>query len=208
MPVVLDQNQQDYATQIARSFNLQSRIPGHLDSRLQMGFTVDDLTTAPFWHLRRGTSWQAMRSAPGVAAEKGWVQLSGSVGTLTLLYRAIVVNNTGGPLSFGYGVGAFKTGVIGGGTSTTDDRDFSGVSPAAAAVADTDVAPVVPQSGYCVLASPSNYELPLGEGVVLTGKANSAGVVPAWSIVCNQINSAFDVVLFFKERPILDSERA
>lgn len=207
MPAVLDQNQQDYATQIARAVALQSKPPGQLDPRIALGITVDDWTLPEFWTLRRGTRWQAMRSPGAVAGQRGFVQATGSPGTLSVLERVWIYNNSGATLTFNYGMWAIEAAAGGGGGAVLDDRYYSAASPGTLITWSTAVAPGSPNSGSILTLTGTMTEVPLNGGIVLTGKPNTAGVVPAWKLVANQVNLAFDVMFFYRERPILDTER-
>lgn len=206
VPAQLDQNQQDYATQIVRAVALQSRAPAHLDPKVSLGIQLDDWTLPEFWSLRRGTRWQAYRSVPAVAGQKGFVQVIGSPGTLTVL-EAVYVSTTAGATGFLYGMTASEAAVGGGGGGVLDDRQYSIAAPGCAVTFSNAVAPTSPNGGYLQVQAGVAASVPLGGGIVLTGKANPTGVIPAWKIVCNTVNQGFEVTLFYRERLILDSER-
>jgi len=203
----LDQNQQDYATQLQRALQLTARSPAELESVLNVGIQVDDFTRPEFWPLRRGTRFQAYRSVTAVAGQRGIFQMQGRVGVLTVVEQVTIVNQSGAPLTFNYGIGSANAVATGGGTVATDDRLFSVVSPATAVVSGASGAPVVPPGGHILVPNDATMDVPLGSGIILTGKPNAAGVFPVWGIVCTAVNFAFEVTAFYRERPILDSEK-
>lgn len=91
-PALLDQNQQDYASQAAKALGLQSKIPGHLDPRFQLGFTVDDFRDPEFAWLRRQTLWQGRGVRAATAANLNYVCLPGINGVIAIVTKIIIVN--------------------------------------------------------------------------------------------------------------------
>jgi len=198
-PGLLDQNQQAYASQVAKALQLQGSIPGKLDPRIQLGINVDDLSARQFWHLRRGTSWQNFRDVTAVVGQRGFVQVLGSVGMIAKLEKVVVTNNAGGSLTFTYGLAAFEAAAGGGGVASCDDRAWSAVSPATVVTFGAAVAPLYSPGGWMIVPTGTSVDVPLGEGIILTGKANSAGVVPVWKLTANAANVAFQVTTFHSE---------
>lgn len=203
----VDQNQQDYATQLQRALQLTARSPADLESVLNVGIQVDDFTRPEFWPLRRGTRFQAYRSVTAVVGQRGIFQMQGSIGVLTVIEQVTIENQFGAPLTFNYGIGSANAVATGGGVVATDDRLFSVVSPATMVVSGASAAPNVPPGGHILVPNNTTMDVPLGAGIILTGKPNTAGVFPVWGIVCTGANSVFEVTAFYRERPILDSEK-
>jgi len=189
------------------ALGLQSRVPGHLDRRIGVGITLDDFTRPEYWRSRAGKRFQAYRSVQAVAGQRGFVQVVAQAGVLAVLESAWIGNNSGGALSFAYGLTSFEAAVGGGGTASLDDRDFSVAAPGVLTTFGSAVAPAAPNAGYILVPNGVMAEIPLGGGVVLTGKANPAGVVPVWKVCANSVNVAFEVITFWRERSILPSEK-
>lgn len=203
----VDVNQLDYSSLLTSALNLQRRMPGDLEPTLNASIQLDDWTLPEFWSLRKGTAWQKYVTLGAVALQKSFVQVLGGQGMVTILERVVVVNPTGVGQTFIYGITAFEAAAGGGFVGPMDDRYWGASSPGTLITGSTAVAPSVGNQGYAVVPAGATADIPLGRGVVLTGTPNAAGVVPVWKIVNNVVNVGVDVVLFWRERPILPSEK-
>lgn len=205
VPGLLDNNQQDYATQLNKALQLQVKPPGNLDGTIQAGLILDDFTKPEFFPLRNGSRWQNLRVVTGVVGQRGWWQATGVTGIVTVIERVIISHRFGAPLDFNYSFAIAEAGGTGGGVVSRDDRGaFNKQAPSCAIVFGAAAAPTVPVGGYCVVPNDNNLELEVNQ--ILTGQVNGASV-GCFKIVCAVANAAFSVTSFHRERPQLGSER-
>jgi len=203
---LVDQNQQGYVSQLAKALQLQGRAPGLLHRNISVGIQLDDYTAPEFWTLRGGTRWSAYRLVGATAGQRGLVQVLGGGGSLGVI-EAVAVNNSQATLqTFRYGMVAQETAAGGGNNSVLDDRYYGAAVPSTLITSTTAVAPVAPNSAIVTVPPLSTLLIPMGGGVVVTGKPNSVGVVPVWKIVAETANIGFEVTVFFRERSMLPSE--
>lgn len=199
VPGRLDQNQPDYASQVAKANGLQGTPPGHIDPTYGVGITLDDYTRPEFWWLRRGLLglWGAIQTA--VAAQTGWVGIQGAPGTLTIVRRTIVTNPTAAAQSVFLGL-TFVTPSAGAyfPCPVRDSRGGSATQCATTGGARAAVAVTAPGTPLRLFVPPNSsvcVEVPF----VLTGAA-------FLSAQCQTVNADFAANFEFEERTLLSSE--
>jgi hypothetical protein len=200
VPALLDQNQQDYATQTAKALGLQSKIPGHLDPRFQLGITVDDWTKPEFQFLRRRQLWQGRGQRAPTAANFNYVCLPGVAGMLVTVTKIIIVNQNAAINASLIGL-AVANAVMTLGTAAPRDGRLVGQTASSIPYTGTAVGPITP-AGKAIqtLAGQTTvleveYVLAVNAGTVLT-------------VVDGVANQIIDVSFEWSERAILPSETA
>lgn len=199
VPGLLDQNQPDYASQVAKANALQGTPPGHLESTYGVGITLDDYTAPEFWWLRRGLLgfWGGLQAA--VAAQAGWVGIQGAVGTLTIVKRTIITNPTATAQSVFVGLTTVTPSA--GAYFPCPVRDTRGGSASQCATTGgvrasaANTAPTTPLRVFVPPTSSVVIEIPF----VLTGAA-------FFSAQCQTLNADFAANIEFAERALLVSE--
>jgi hypothetical protein len=207
MPGLLDNNQQDYATQLNKALGLQVRPPGHIDPRISMGIQVDDFTRPEFNYLRRLSLMSVAVQTAAVAAQFPVVQVvCNAARSVVVLERMLVINGNAGGISVSWGWGGFDGGV----TVTPESRDSRNYgNPGIAYITKQNVAAPAaptPNAGYLLLAGSASAEIQLNQVIVnpTAGFATS----PAFKILGNQVLTALTVTLFYRERSLLPQEIA
>lgn len=199
VPGLLDVNQPDYPTMLARAMGTQNTVPGRMDPLISAGVTVDDYTLPEFWWLRRGMQglWTGIQAA--VAAQFGWVGIQGAPGVLTVCERIIIANE--GAVVLNAEVGLNTTTPSGGAYFAAGCRDsrnglgFQTATTGATRAAGALVAPFFPVKVSIPVGSTVVLEVPW----VLTG----AVFLSAQSRVLNTpIAASFQ----FRERALLPQE--
>lgn len=198
-PGVLDVNQPDYPSQLAKVFGIQGSIPGELDYRVSVGVQLDDYTRPEYWWLRRGLLgiWGGNQAA--VAAQFGWVGIQGSVGTLTVVDQLILNNPNGAALQYLVGIttvtpsaGAyFPCGVRDTRGGTASQCATTGGARAAAAL--------TPPAQAFLVSVPANSSVALEVPFVLTGAL-------FLSAQAQTVNLIAQATFLFRERAILQQE--
>lgn len=206
LPGVLDQNQQDYATQVTAALNLQGRSPAHVDPKVQVGITLDDFTRPEFWHLRQGTSWSCFDSSPAVAAQRSGLQLSLAAlrpGTLVVIERIRVVNLNAATSAFNYGWKQIEAAV--GATPATRDLRLGGVALPSATLGRYSFAAPAPirAGGFAML--PANQMAVIDLGWVFVTPGN-VGAGEAFGIINQAVNESLTATVEWRERPALPTE--
>lgn len=201
-PGTLDNNQQSYVSMVARALGIQNRIPGHLDPKEQIGFTLDDFTRPEFAYLRRMALWSMAVEQNAVALQSGYVEIVPVPGTLILVERIVVANVTAAAIAYRFGMalgqGAGTVAV----TAVRDTRYFPG-QPVTQVRFGTTAAPISPVSGYVILPAGSSQELVINAVV-----GSSVGGPPplTFKVINTAVNTACTVTLHGYERPLLPSE--
>lgn len=205
-PALLDVNQPDYSTQLTKALGLQSRVPGHLDRRIQLGVNLDDYTQPEFWHLRAGQLGQFSTAISAVAGQAGWLQIRPSAGKMVIV-EEITVANFGGaaPLQFTYG---FAVGEGGGTTfqgGTRDDRSlFTGTALSPVSFG-TSAVPLLPVNGLGIC--PINETMTIPVQFVLTSPTVGASPFNVFKVLSGMANQRADFGIKWRERFILPSEK-
>lgn len=198
---LLDQNQQDYSTQVARALGIQGSVPGHVDPRVGVGIQIDDLREVEFQYLRRCTTAYFGSTVAAVAGQFGFSSIRGGNGNLTILEKCIIANTSAAALVFSCGIqGAFPSGVGAVAGTARDSRFGVGVLNTLAAVrGGTDAAPVAP-------SLPFQVAVPAGQSVVLEPEIVLASAAAFFSIIAGTVNLGFSVGWFWRERAQLNTE--
>ena len=201
MPQVLDQNQQDYATQLNRALSLTARPPAHLDPRIQVGINIDDLTHSEFWWLRKGQIYTNYNSCPAVAGQFTWWQFVPGAGKLTVLEKILIVSSGVQSLQWGFGTAEALGGAFFG--SSRDDRGLA-ASSGGSTRNGNGAAAVAPPGGGTILVANQALEIP-GE-YVMTSPTRGTSPFNAMKIVSTTVNVAFHVTCVWRERTLLQTE--
>jgi hypothetical protein len=196
---LLEQNQQDYATQIAKALGLQGKIPGQVDPEIQIGITLDDFTKPEFQFLRRRNLWQGRGVRVATPANLNYVCLPGVPGTLTVVTKITIVNSNAAAGGSSIGLATANAVMTLGGTAPRDTRLVGGV-PACIPYTGTAVGPTIPvgravttpAGGTTVVEC--EYVLGANPGTVLT-------------VVDTVVNQQIDVSFEWSERPLLPTEQ-
>lgn len=203
VPGLLDQNQQDIATQVGRALSVQGFVPARLDANLELGITAEDFTRPEFWHLRRGRLLGIGNNTPAVAAQLGFVYLQGAAGTLTIIERIEIFNRNAAVqrVAIGFQAAAPAAGFAPIRAPTRDSRVGLTSNPTSTGFsAGNAVGPTVPTtyvSAYIGAGQLWASEVPW----VMTG----AGVF--FTLVNDlTVNQTLDVELYWRERVILETE--
>lgn len=201
VPGLLDQNQQDYSTQVGRALGIQGSVPGHVDPTVGVGIQVDDLREVEFQYLRRCIPAYYGSTVAAVAAQFGFSSIRGGNGNLTIVEKCIINNTSAAALVFNCGImAAFPNGVGAVAGTARDSRFGVGVLNTLAQVrGGNDVAPVAPALPFQV-AVPAGQSVCLEPGIVLS----SSGAF--FSIIAGTVNLAFSVAWFWRERAQLLTE--
>jgi len=205
MPAVLDQNQQDYASQLAKALGLQARIPGHLDPRIQVGLTLDDFTRPEFWNIRRGKMWQGHVALGAGVGFKAFAQLQGSAGTLCVVQRITISNLSAAVQTYQWGLSRWNATVTTTpGANSRDDRAGLSINNPACILTggNTTAAPFQPKGQVQVGIGASEV---IDCDMILTGKIAVVDAL-AFSVACVTANVPLDVSFEWRERAILPSE--
>jgi hypothetical protein len=206
VPGLLDQNQQDYPTQVSKSLGLQARAPGHLDPTIQLGITVDDLREAEFQYLRRRTRWTASLTQAAVAAQRASMQLAVSPvnpSVITVIERIIVSNFNAAVSSFKWGWKQIEAGVPGS-VATRDMRTGGTAVPAASFGRMTSAGPAtIRAGGVMVLPASGTAVIELGWVILTPG---NVGAGECFGIVNESVLQELDVTIEWTERVALPSE--
>jgi len=123
-PGLLDQNQQDYSSQIGNALKINGSVPSRVDPRVQLAVQLDDWTLPEFAHLRRATIAAAYGNSNAAVGQTGYAWLQGVDGRLARVSKVILVNRNAAPIEYQFG---FMTAAPGAGAGlsvrATDDRD-------------------------------------------------------------------------------------
>lgn len=204
MPGLLDQNQQDYASQITKGLGLQSRSPAHLDPRMQLGVTVDDFSKAEFQYLRRRFLFEAAGTRGPTAGQRGYVQLRPSPGNITVVTEIKIVNANGVLASYNIGMSLTnaETTVIP--TSLRDDR-IPVFQSAAVISSGTNAAPITSTGQLIFVPAGASLTIPC-EYVFIGGRGGAAAPFRGLTVVDTVVNQQINVGFTWSERFALDSE--
>jgi hypothetical protein len=204
-PALLDNNQQDYATQLNKALGLQVRPPGHIDARLGVGIQLDDWTRPEFQFLRRMNLYTVRGSVIAVAGQFPVMQLIANVpNSIIVVESALLFNNNGVAQTVSWGWGGFD----GGTTQTPDPRDSRNFgNPGSAYVTiNTSAAPTAPSpvGGQIQLAVNQTSVVDLNYVVVnpTKGFVNS----PVFKLLGNTVNQTLNAVISYRERVLLQTE--
>lgn len=205
MPSILDQNQQDYSTQVSKALSLTQRTPGHLDPRIQLGVTVDDFTQPEFWYLRKGELGSLFVPASAVAAQVCYAQLQPAAGKLVVVTAFTVVNY--GVLftvcNYGFAIGE------GGGTVASglprDDRNLPGQLGSTVRYGAT-AAPIIPNGGQVLVGV--NQSIRTECEFVMTSPTKLASPFNVFKVLGSQLNQRLDITIEWRERALLPTEVA
>lgn len=201
-PGLLDQNQQDYSTQVARALGIQGSVPGVLDARVGVGVQVDDLRAVEFQYLRRAVAaYFGSNVAAGGAGFFGFSSIRGVNGKIVLVERVLIANPTAATIVFSCGIqGAFPSGVGSVAGTARDTRFGVAVLNTGAAVrGGSDPAPTAPSIPFQV-AVPAGQTFELKPEIVL----NSSSAF--FSVISGTANVAISCAWFWRERVTLDTE--
>jgi len=200
-PGLLDQNQQDFTTQIARALGVQGVVPGKLDPLVGVGIQLDDFRALEYQFLRRTTCAYFGSQAAAVAAQFGFSSIRGGNGTLTVIDKIIIANTSAATLAFDCGIqGQFPSGV-GNLPGTARDTRFgvAVLNTLSVVRAGSDAAPVLPSIPYQI-SVPAGGSFEWDPGVVLSSAS------AFFSVVAKTVNLGFSVAWFWRERPMLNTE--
>jgi len=200
-PGVLDQNQPDYASQLAKANGLQGTPPGHLESVYNVSLQLDDYTAPEFWWLRRGQLGLWAGFATAIAGQTGWVGIQGAVGMLTVVRRIILTNPTAvaqkvfvGLTTVTPSAGAYFPCPV------RDTRGSPGLATQCATTGGVRASAAVTPPG-----TPMRINVPAGSTVVIDTPFVLTGAL-FLSAQCQTANADFEANFEFAERPILPSE--
>jgi len=198
-PGLLDQNQAEYATQVAKALSLQGSLPSHLDPRFQLGFTVDDFSGDEWLYLRRATPAQMGFSVAAVAAQRGYAQITGCPDKLTIFRKVTIANLSGVVQTVTIGFAAATAGSTPQGGVSRDDRIFV-TAVGAVGGYGTAIGPVGPIGQKVTVPIGGNLEV---EGPWISGGDGTL----AFKVVSLIANAALDVSVLFTERNLGTAER-
>lgn len=198
----LDNNQQDYATQVLRAMQLQHRSPTHLDAQIGLGIQVDDYTRPEFWTLRKGSLWQSWAQAGPVAAQYSYVNFQGAPGTLAVIESLIITNISGAAFAVQMGMALQDAGAVVPSTPR-DDRGWA-TSSACNVEQGTAAAPINPIGG--LLYVPNNTSTVIPVEIVVTSATKGASPFAVFKVVSTAVNVRLDVTMQWRERALLPSE--
>jgi len=206
MPALFDQNQPDYATQVAKALSLQTRVPGHLDPRVQLGINIDDFRAPEFQYLRRMNRWASLQSVAAVAGQRSSVQLTLPAlpsNVLVIIDAITVLNFNAAPSSWKYGWKQIEAGV----PSTYAARDLrlgGTANPACNFGRMTSAAPAnIRAGGEGLLGISSSTRIELGWVFLTPGEVGSG---ECFGVVNDSVNQTLDVNIEWTERVALPSE--
>jgi len=191
--MLVDQNQQSYATQVSRAMQLQRSTPGKLDPTIELSVTLDDYTRLEFLYLRRTVAFQAAVTMVG-GAGRSLAQLTTSLaspsGTIATLRRFMITNDAAVGLVYNFGLAQATAGASAGVTSTLDARALNETPSLVASSINTVGAPVTPNQGIVRVPAQStvvvdvNFVLvsggPLSFKVIDTVAANPLSCTFVW----------------------------
>lgn len=206
-PGVLDVNQQDYASQITAALGLQSRVPAHLDSNIQVGLTLDDFTRPEFAWLRKLNRWTSYHGQPGIAGQRASMQLVPTppvYPVLIVIHRMTICNANAAAQAINYGWKQIEAGVPAS-YATMDLRLGGNAVPFCSFGRMTNAAPALVRAGGLVFVAAGGSAT-----VELDWVMNSPGNVGSgecFGIVNQAVLQSLDVTLEWSERAILPSER-
>jgi len=203
---LFDQNQQDYPSQVAKALALQSRLPAHLDSRIQLGLQLDDLTKPEFQHLRRRTLWEASLARTATAAQRVYGQLTPQPGMITVISRIILYNAEVVLQAIDIGLALGQAALSTMPSSPRDDRYWAGTSGAVASVGST-ATPVAP-IGQRLYIPPATLLVWDCEYVLSGGKGPAAPPNTVFAVVASAVNTGIFGGIQWTERAALPSESA
>jgi len=202
-PGELDQNQQDYSTQVARVLGIQGTIPGHVQPTVGVGLQLDDLRAVEFQYLRRSVaSYFGSNVAAGGAGLFGFSSIRGITGKLVIVERVIIGNPTAATIVFSCGVqSAFPSGVGAVAGTARDTRFGVGTLNSGAAVrGGSDAAPTAPSLPFQIVV-PAGNSFELRPEVVLNSSTSF------FSVIAGTANVAISCAWFWRERVTLDTEQ-
>lgn len=203
----LDINQSAYATQLSRALALQQRVPQVLDRRIQAGVQVDDFTLPEFFWLRQGVLACQWVQTAAVAAENSFAEFTPAAGVITVLEGMWLMqgNAAASTIKFGYAIGNAVGAITSG--SARDDR-APGV-PGGTIQYGTTPAIIHPVMGQVRLTATPGDKVYVPLNFVMTNPAKGPAAPPfqKFKISSAAVNQVLDVTLFWRERPIMESER-
>lgn len=203
-PGLLDQNQQDLATQVSAALFTQGRVPGKIDPRFQLTLAVEDFTLPEFYYLRRGKLLGVGFSLAAVAGQLGFVYLQGAAGLLTTVTRVEIFNRNAAlqSVAIGFQTAAPAAGGAGVRGQNRDSRNGfgSGIPTQTLINGGNNAAPTVPTI-YARALIGAGQLWASSEPWVLTGTGAFLTFVNDLTV-----NQTLDVQLYWRERTILESE--
>jgi hypothetical protein len=204
-PALLDNNQQDYATQLNKALALQVRPPGHVEATVGLGIQLDDWTRPEFQFLRRSNLYSIRAQQPAVAGQFAVAQMFANVpNTIIVLEAMLLSNNNALAQSISWGWGGFDGGV----TQTPDPRDSRNFgNPGSANVTiNTAAAPAAPQpaAGFIQLAGNGNQVIDLN--YVICNPTKNFVTSPLFKVRALEVNVTLSVTFFYRERVMLQTE--
>lgn len=203
MPAILDQNQQDYSTQVSKALGLQARTPGNLDQRIQLGINIDDLTAPEFWYLRKGELGSLTVPASAVAGQVCYAQLQPAPGKVVVVTAFTVVNYGALFTVCSYGFALAEGGGSVGSGLPRDDRNLPGQLGSTVRYGASAV-PIVPINGQVLVGV--NQSIRTECEFVMTSPTKLASPFNVFKIVGSQLNQRLDISIEWRERAILPTE--
>jgi hypothetical protein len=204
-PALLDNNQQDYASQLNKALGLQVRPPGHIEATVGVGIQLDDWTR-PEYQVLRGSRLFVVRGA--VAAVAGQFQMvqfiANTPDSLIVLESMTVMNTNGAAMQITYGWGGFDGGI----TAAPEARDsrIYGSASSAYVTAQSAAAPTAPtpNGGFLQLGVNAIETVPLNW--VICNPSKGFATSPVFKVMPTAVNQNLQVVIFYRERRILQTE--
>jgi len=201
-PGLLDQNQQDYATLVTRALGLQSRSPGHLDPRIQLGVNVDDLAKPEFAFLRRAQLWEAYFNRGATVGQRGYAQVKPAPGMVTVVTEIIVNNGNAGGVVVDCGLALINAETAVAPSSFRDAR-LVGQTSSAVVSGGSNAVPIVPVGPRLFVPPQTTVVYPC-EYVLIGGRGASPFL--GLSVVHITANLQVDIGFRWSERRALESE--
>jgi hypothetical protein len=204
-PALLDNNQQDYATQLNKALQLQVRPPGHIEATIGVGIQLDDWTKPEFAILRRMALYGATAQVAAVAAQYPMAQLiCNTPNTLIVLERLILTNTNAAGVFCNYGWGGFDGGV----TVVPEARDSRnyGLAGTAYLTRQTAAAPTAPQPAMGNVYVPVGATVDVPLQVVITNPTRGFVTSPCFKVLTGTVNTSLVATFVWRERSLLQTE--
>lgn len=198
---LVDQNQPDYATTVAKAMGLQRTAPAYLDPRVQVGVQLEDYAQPEFWWLRRGGLGMVGADLGAVAGQVPFLAVSAPAGTIVILEKIQITNPNAGANKYLIGMQAALPAA---GSSIRgtfrDDRNGLNATAKALITQGTNAAPTSPTFPMTIYTQPVSGPVEVPGPWIVTGDA-------FFTIVGFTVAQVFNVQLTWRERDLLPTEQ-
>lgn len=202
-------NQPEQSERFARVFGIKGDLPNICDPLLQLGLTLDDLTAAEYWWLRRGRIFDAGSSAVATALNYGKVFLGAPQATdsLAIVERITIINQFAGQQAFRIGMVFSVASTANANQKTRDSRNGIAGRGAFVVNAALGVGNDLVNAASLVVNAPQQSTIVVEGPWIVSGQNNGGTQLSALMVETDGLNQAIAATFTWRERQMLVEER-